>query len=174
MKRPALALLLALLLATGLAFAGTGGGGDDGDAPSDPTPTDPAPTSDQYKVGLTNGSFADAYYEVYRCSDPSLAVYTNLRGMASTSSGSYKSSYLAHNVRLYADGYLVARSPDEAQKVSGASETNFITSLSPVSVGYSVSCPKALVTTVRARGWHKGISIHGYSHSLYTSDYFCG
>jgi hypothetical protein len=170
MTRRHLSTALAWALTAALAFAGTGGG----DAPSDPEPTDPAPTSSQYQLGLTNGSFADAYYEVYRCSVPSPGVYTSLVGMASTSSGSYKSKYLAHNVRLYADGYLVARSPDVEQKVSWASETNFITSLAPISVSYGVSCPKALVTTIRARGWHKGISIHGHSHTLYTSDTFYG
>ena len=169
MTRRHLATVLAWALTATLALAGTGGG-----APSDPEPNDPAPTSWQYQLGVTHGSFADAYYEVYRCSVPSPGVYTSLVGMASTSSGSYKSSYLAHNVRLYADGYLVARSPDVQQWVSGASATNFITSLAPISVAYSVSCPKALVTTVLARGWHKGISIHGYSHTLYTSDIFYG
>jgi hypothetical protein len=149
MTRRHLATALAWALTAALAFAGTGGGGD---APSDPEPTDPAPTSSQYQLGLTNGSFADAYYEVYRCSVPSPGVYTSLVGMASTSSGSYKSSYLAHNVRLYADGYLVARSPDVEQRVSGASETNFITSLAPISVSYGVSCPKALVTTCGRAG----------------------
>jgi len=157
------AAVLAWLLATALAFAGTGGGGGDGGtAPSD------------YRIGLTNGSFADAYYEVYKCATVSLGTYTDLWGMASTSSGSYKSSYLAHNVRLYANGNLVARSPDVERRVSGASETNYITSLTPVSVSYRVSCPQAFVTEVLARGWHKGISIHGHSHSLYTSDYFYG
>ncbi|MBW6457482.1 MAG: hypothetical protein K0A98_16490 [Trueperaceae bacterium] len=164
---------LAWLLAATLAFAGTGGG-DGGSTPSDPTPTDPAPTATQYRIGLTNGSYADAYYDVYKCAKVSLGTYTDLRAMASTSSGSYKSSYLAHNVRLYANGNLVARSPDVERRVSGASETNYITSLTPVSVSHTVSCPQAVVTDVRARGWHKGISIHGHSHSLYTSDYFYG
>lgn len=132
------------------------------------------PTASEYRIGLTNGSFADAYYEVYRCATVSPGTYTDLRGMASTSSGSHKSSYLAHNVRLYANGSLVARSPDVERSVSGASETNFITSLSPVSVSYRISCPQAFVTDVYARGWHKGNSIHGHSHSLYTSDYFYG
>ena len=167
---------LAWLLAAALAFAGSGGGGGDdgGSTPSDPTPTDPAPTASQYRIGITNGSFADAYYDVYKCAKISVGTYTQLRGMASTSSGSYKSSYLAHNVRLYANGSLVARSPDVERRVSGASETNYVTSLTPVSVSHGVSCPQAVVTDVRARGWHKGISIHGHSHSLYTSDYFHG
>jgi len=162
---------VAWLLATAVAFAGGGGGSE---PPSDPTPTDPTPTLAQYQLGLESGSFADAYYDVYRCSQPSPGVYTFLRGMASTSSGSFKSRYLAHNVRLYANGSLVARSPDEARSVSGASETNFITSLPPVSVSHSVSCPQAVVTSIQARGWHKGISIHGHSHTLYTTDYFHG
>ncbi len=169
------AVALAWLLAATLAFAGTGGGDDGGDTtPSDPSPSDPAPTASEYRIGLTNGSFADAYYDVYKCATISTGTYTDLRGMASTSSGSYKSSYLAHNVRLYANGSLVARSPDVERRVSGASETNYITSLSPVSVKHSVSCPQAVVTDILARGWHKGISIHGHSHSLYTSDYFYG
>jgi len=169
---PALAWLLVLALA--FAGGGGGGGGGGGDAPSDPTPTDPTPTLSQYRVGLTSGSFADAYYEVYRCSQPVPGVYTSLQAMASTSSGSFKSKYLAHNVRLYANGNLVARSPDESRSVSGASETNFITSLNPVRASFSMSCPQAVVTTVQARGWHKGVSIHGHSHTLYTSDYFYG
>ena len=171
--RHATAVLTWLLAAT-LAFAGTGGGDDGDTTPSDPSPSDPAPTASEYRAGLTNGSFADAYYDVYKCATISTGTYTDLRGMASTSSGSYKSSYLAHNVRLYANGNLVARSPDVERRVSGASETNYITSLSPVSVNYPVSCPQAVVTDVLARGWHKGISIHGHSHSLYTSDYFYG
>ena len=167
--------VLAWLLASALAFAGTGGGGGGGGtAPSDPAPSDPVPTASEYRIGLTNGSFADAYYEVYKCATLSPGTYTDLWGMASTSSGSYKSSYLAHNVRLYANGSLVARSPDVARSVSGASETNYITSLTPVSVSYRTSCPQAFVTEVLARGWHKGISIYGHSHSLYTSDYFYG
>ena len=168
------AAVLAWLLATALAFAGTGGGGGGSTPPSDPAPTDHVPTASEYRIGLRNGSFADAYYEVYRCATVSPGTYTDLLGMASTSSGSYKSSYLAHNVRLYANGRLVARSPDVEHSVWGASETNFITSLWPVSVSYRMSCPQAFVTDVLARGWHKGISIHGHSHSLYTSDYFYG
>jgi hypothetical protein len=169
------AVVLAWLFSTALAFGGGGGGGGGGSTPpSDPTPSDPVPTASEYQIGLTNGSFADAYYEVYKCATVSPGTYTDLRGMASTSSGSYKSSYLAHNVRLYANGSLVARSPDVERSVSGASETNFITSLAPVSVSYRISCPQAFVTDVHARGWHKGVSIHGHSHSLYTSDYFYG
>jgi hypothetical protein len=167
---------LAWLLAVTLAFAGSGGGGDDGggSTPSDPAPSDPAPTASQYRIGLANGSFADAYYELYKCATISPGTYTSLQAMASTSSGSYKSSYLAHNVRLYANGRLVARSPDVERRVSGASATNYITSLAPVSASHRVSCPQAVVTDVLARGWHKGISIHGHGHSLYTSDYFYG
>ena len=165
---------LAWLLATVLAFGGGGGDGGGSTSPGDPSPSEPAPTASEYRIGLTNGSFADAYYDVYKCSQLSLGVYTDLRAMASTSSGSYKSSYLAHNVRLYANGNLVARSPDVERSVAGASETNYITSLTPVSVSHQVSCPQAVVTTVEARGWHKGISIHGHSHSLYTSDFFYG
>lgn len=172
MTRRHLAAALAGLLTFALAFAGTGGGGST--SPSEPTPTDPSPTPAQYELALTQGSFADAYYEVYRCSVPSPGVYTSLRGMASTSSGSQKSSYLAHNVRLYANGNLVARSADEERRVSGASETNYITSLSPVTVSYTVSCPQAFVTTVSARGWHKGVSIYGFGHSLFTYDDFYG
>lgn len=168
------AVALAWLLAAALAFAGTGGGGGGGSVPSDPAPSEPAPTASEYRIGLTNGSFADAYYDVYKCAKISAGTYTDLRAMASTSSGGYKSSYLAHNVRLYANGSLVARSPDVERRVSGASETNYITSLAPVSVNHGVSCPQAVVTDVGARGWHKGVSIHGHSHSLYTSDDFYG
>lgn len=167
---------VALLAAFALAYAGTGGGGSGSDPtpPPDPTPSDPTPTATEYRIGLTSGSYADAYYEVWRCATVSPGTYTSLRGMASTSSGGYKSSYLAHNVRLYANGSLVARSPDVERSVSAPSTTNYITSLSPVSVSHSVSCPQAVVTAVEARGWHKGVSIHGHSHSLYTSDYFHG
>jgi len=171
--RGALALAWSLTATLALAWGGSGGSGG-GTAPSDPAPGDAKPTASQYQVGLENGSYADAYYEVYRCSQPSPAVYTTLRAMASTSSGSYKSSYLAHNVRLYANGRLLARSPDVARSVSAASETNYITSLNPVSVSHGMSCPEAFVATVQARGWHKGISIHGYSHTLYTYDDFYG
>ncbi len=169
-------LPLAWLLAAALAFAGGGGRGGGGSTPppNDPPPADTRPTLSQYRLAVSSGSFADAYYDVYRCSQPSPGVYTHLRAMASTSSGSFKSRYLAHNVRLYANGRLVARSADESRSVSGASETNFITSLPPVSVSHSVSCPQAFVTRVEARGWHKGVSIHGHSHTHNSTDYFDG
>jgi hypothetical protein len=166
-----LAAALAGLLTFAPAFAGTGGGST---APRDPAPTAPSPTPAQYELSLTRGSFADAYYEVYRCSVPTPGVYTTLRAMASTSSGSHKSSYLAHNVRLYANGNLVARSADEERRVSAPSETNYVTSLAPVSVSFTMSCPQAFVTTVQARGWHKGVSIYGFGHSLFTYDDFYG
>ena len=178
MIRRARSLARAVLLAACLGFALAGGWGGGGTTPTDPdpdpTPTDPIPSSWQYQAGLERSSFADAYYEVYRCSQPVPGVYTTLQAMASTSSGSYKSSDLAHNVRLYANGLLRARSADVSRSVSGASASNFITSLNPVSVGFSMSCPEAFLVTVEARGWHKGNSIHGYSHSFYTSDFFSG
>ena len=169
------AWLLALCLLLGSALAG-GGGGDDGGgtAPSDPAPSDPIPTSSQYRSAVTSGSVADGSYDVWACGQPSIGTYTNARGMASTASSPHKSSYLAHNVRLYVNGSLVARSPDVSRSVSGASETNYISSLSPVSVSYRLSCPQALVATIQARGWHKAISIHGYSVTLYTSDAYYG
>jgi hypothetical protein len=166
---------LALCLVLGSALAGGGGGGDGGGtAPSDPAPTDPIPTSSQFRAAVAAGSGADGSYDVWACGQPSLATYTHARGMASTQSSPHKSKYLAHNVRLYVDGSLVARSPDLVQQVSGASETNYVTSLNPVSVAHRLSCPKALVATIEARGWHKAISIHGYSVTLYSSDAFYG
>ena len=164
------AWLLALCLLLGSALAGGGGG----TTPSDPDPSDPIPTSSQYRSAVTSGSVADGSYDVWACGQPSIGTYTNARGMASTASSPHKSSYLAHNVRLYVNGSLVARSPDVVRRVSGASETNYISSLSPVSVEYRLSCPRALVATVEARGWHKAISIHGYGITLYTSDAFYG
>lgn len=172
-RAPRAGVWIATLAALALAYAGTGGGGTT-NPPDDPQPSQPAETATEYRIGLTNGSFADAYYEVYRCATPTPGTYTDLRAMASTSSGPYRSSYLAHNVRLYANGSLVARSPDVERRVSSPSPTNFITSLAPVSVSHRVSCPQAVVTAVQARGWHKGISIYGHGHTLYTSDYFHG
>jgi hypothetical protein len=169
------AWLLALCLLVGSALAGGGGGGGGGGtAPSDPEPNDPIPTSSQYRSAVASGSAADGSYDVWACGQPSLATYTTARGMASTQSSPHKSSYMAHNVRLYVNGSLVARSPDLAHRVSGASETNYISSLSPVSVAHRLSCPQALVATIQARGWHKAISIHGYSVTLYTSDAYYG
>lgn len=167
--------LLAVVLILGSALAGGGGGGGGGGtAPADPTPTDPAPSPSQYRTAVNRGSVADGSYDVWACGQPSVGTYTTARGMVSTASSPHKSRYLAHNVRLYVDGALVARSPDLVQSVSGASETNFITSLNPSSVGHRLSCPRALVATIEARGWHKAISIHGHSITLYTSDAFYG
>ena len=166
-------LVLCLILGSALAGGGGGGGGG-GTAPSDPAPSDPIPTSSQYRSAVTSGSSADGYYDVWACGQPSLGTYTNARGMASTQSSPHKSSYMAHNVRLYVNGSLVARSPDVERRVSGASETNYISSLSPVSVAHRLSCPQALVATIQARGWHKAVSIHGYSVTLYTSDVYYG
>ena len=170
--RAAWPLVLCLLLGT--ALAGGGGGGGGGTAPSDPAPSDPVPTSSQFRSAVASGSSADGSYDVWACGQPSLGTYTTARGMASTQSSPHKSRYLAHNVRLYVNGSLVARSPDVERRVSGASETNFVTSLSPVSVSHRLSCPQALVATVQARGWHKAISIHGHSVTLYTSDAYYG
>ncbi len=169
--RPTWVLALCLLLGTALAGGGGGGGGT---APSDPEPSDPIPTSSQYRSAVTSGSVADGSYDVWACGQPSLSTYTNARGQASTQSSPHKSRYLAHNVRLYVNGSLVARSPDLVNQVSGASETNYITSLSPVTVAHRLSCPQALVASIQARGWHKAISIHGYSLTLYSSDAFYG
>jgi hypothetical protein len=167
------AWLLAAWLLAASAFAG-GSGGDGGTTPDDPTPSDPTPTASQYRSGLAQGSKTDAYYETYACSQVSLGTYTTAHGMSTTSSSPYKSKYLAHNVRLYIDGTLVARSPDTAVSVSGASETNYITSIVPARVSQRLSCPQAFVVVIGSRGWHKGISIHGHSTSFYTSDSYSG
>ncbi|MFN2322855.1 MAG: hypothetical protein ABR510_07840 [Trueperaceae bacterium] len=167
-------LALCLFLGSALAGGGGGGGGGGGTAPSDPKPSDPVPTSSQFRSAVASGSAADGSYDVWACGQPSIGTYTTARGMASTASSPHKSRYLAHNVRLYVNGSLVARSPDVVRRVSGASETNYISSLSPVSVSHRLSCPQALVATVQARGWHKAISIHGYSVTLYTSDAYYG
>lgn len=179
MTRPGVARRSAWLFTVWLlaasAFAGGGGGGDDGGTvPDDPAPSDPAPTSSEYRAELQSGSRTNAYYETYACSQVSLGTYTTAHGMATTSSSPYKSKYLAHNVRLYVNGTLVARSPDVAVSVSGASETNYITSITPVRVTERLSCPQAFVATIGSRGWHKGISIHGHSTSFYTSDSYIG
>lgn len=157
-----------LLLGTALA----GGGG--GTAPSDPEPDDPAPTASQYRAAVTDQSTSDGWYEVYACARLSLGTYTTAHASAVTGSSPYKSSYLAQNVRLYVDGVLVARSPDAVVRVDGASETHYVTSLAPSQVSYGLSCPRALLATYEARGWHKAISIHGHSVSLYSDEVFYG
>ncbi len=172
MRRAAWLFTAWLLVASALAGGSGGGGGDD--PPDDPAPSDPGPTASQYRAELMSGSRTNAYYETYACSKLSLGTYTTAHGMATTSSSPYKSKYLAHNVRLYVNGTLVARSPDVAVTVSGASETNYITSIAPVRVSDRLSCPQAFVATIGSRGWHKGISIHGHSTSFYTSHSYIG
>lgn len=168
----------AWLLAAALAFAGLaaagGGGGGGGTAPSDPAPSDPAPTATQYRNAVAAGSYTDVYYEVYACSRVATGTYTDVVGIAATASSPYKSSYMAHNVRVYVDGALVARSPDVARQVAGASETNYLTSIPVARVTHRLSCPRALVANLESRGWHKANSIHGHSHTVYTGDVYYG
>ncbi|MDF1523007.1 MAG: hypothetical protein P1P87_09340 [Trueperaceae bacterium] len=168
MRRLLWAVAVAFLL--GSALAGGGGGGEGGTAPSDPAPSDPAPSSSQYRAAIVANAVSDGSYDVWACSQPSLATYTTARGLVATGSSPHKSSYMAHNARLYVDGTLVARSPDVVKRVSGASETNYLTSIAPATVAHRLSCPQALVAAITARGWHKAISIYGYSVTLYTSD----
>lgn len=139
-----------------------------------PPPPPPPPTSSEYRAQLERHSGVDAYYEVYRCSRPNLGQYTNMVALVNTSSGALKSRYLAHNVRLYSNDRLVARSHDLERNVAGASEHNFITSISSLSVAHSISCPMAFITEVRGEGWHKGISIHGHQHIFYSRRSFRG
>lgn len=165
--------LVACLVLAGWAAAGTGGGGG-GTAPADPEPDDPVPTASEYRRAVSANASVDVFYEVYACSRLATGTYTDVVGVVSTASSPHKSSYMAHNVRVYVDGGLVARSTDYVQSVSGASETNYITSIPTTRVTSRISCPKAMLANLEARGWHKANSIHGHSYTLYTSDAYYG
>jgi len=127
-----------------------------------------------YARDLNTGSSADAYYQVWRCSEPKPGVYTNAYAEASTDSWPSKSRYLAHNARLYVNGSLKYRSRDVKREVSNASWSNYITSISTVKASYELSCPQALVVTLEARTWHKGISIDDEREEFYKSDTYEG
>jgi hypothetical protein len=139
-----------------------------------PTPAPTQPTFDQYRRQLESNSYADVYYEVYRCTRIALGQYTTVVARAITDSSPHKSRYLAHNVMLRINGRLINRSSDIEVQVSRPSETNFITSIPAASVQMSMSCPEAFLATFVAQGWHKGISLHGHGHSFHTSKAFYG
>jgi hypothetical protein len=139
-----------------------------------PEPEPTIPTAAQYRAALEAGSFASASYEVYRCTRFTPATYTTASAMASTSSGSIASAYMAHNVQLLIDDRIVARSPDVERSVSFPSPTNYFTSLAPVQVTFEISCPFAIIAKFTALGWHKGNSIWGHSHSFRTRSNFHG
>lgn len=169
------ARLLVGLLLVGLASAALAGAPRNPQTPSAPPPPAPSiPSAWEYRVNLERGSFSEAFYEVYRCSRPMLGQFTTVVGRASTNSHPHKSSYLAHNVRLFIDGRLVARHPDVVRQVHGASEHNFITSIVVAEVRVDISCPRAFIVLIEAEGWHKGISIHGHTHSFFTYSSFHG
>jgi len=181
-----LALLVVALTAGQVVFAGRGGGtsgggggggGTSGGGGATTTPS--VPTASDYRGAIEGGSYASAYYQVYRCSVPSPGTYTEALARAVTSTNGMKSRYLSHNVRMLMQEHggsmrEVNRSSDITVDVSGASETNFVTSLAAAQVSYTVSCPRALLMTIEARGWHKGISIHGHSHSFHTRAVYWG
>jgi hypothetical protein len=139
-----------------------------------PTPSPVQPTFEQYRRQLEANSYSDVYYEVYRCSRVALGVYTTVVARAVTDSFPYKSRYLAHNVQLRINGRFIDRSPDVVVSVAGASETNYRTSIPAATLQSSLSCPEAVVAHLVARGWHKGISLHGHNHSFHTSKEFYG
>ncbi len=173
LSRRVVGLLAVGLLAVGSAVAGGGtGGGDDGGSDSGSGGSS-APSDASYRRSLEDNSYADTYYEVWRCAVPSPGTYTTAYGKASTST-TIKSRYLAHNVRLYMDGLLLERSEDIAQRVDHASSSNYITSIPTASVSRSLSCPQALVGSFRANSWHKGISIYDNRHAFYDEDRFDG
>lgn len=139
-----------------------------------PEPAPLQPTFEQYRRQLESSSYADVYYEMYRCSRVSLGQYTNVVARAITDSSPYKSRYIAHNVQLRINGRFINRTPDIVAQVSFSSETNFITSIPAASIHTSMSCPEAFLATFVAHGWHKGISLYGHSHSFHTSKAFYG
>jgi hypothetical protein len=166
------ALLLLILLAS-IAWAGAPRTSNPG-TPPPPPPQPNLPSPAEYGSNLERRSHTSAYYQVYRCSRPTLGQYTTVFGRAITDSHPHKSRYLAHNVRLFINGRLVARHPDIVHQVHGASEHNFITSIPVAEVSVEVSCPRAFILRVEAESWHKGISIHGSTHAFYTRDSFYG
>lgn len=169
MTRRRLAALLLCLLLLPLAMAGGGGGGGKpAPIPKKPSPEpEPAFTAAQYRAAVLSGSSASAYIEAWACAVPAPSVYTTAYASASTSTG-YPSAHIAHNVRLYVNGRLEARSSDISQTVGAAGPTNYITSIQLAEVSKRMSCPQAFVATIEARGWHKGISILGHSVTLET------
>jgi len=139
-----------------------------------PVPTPIQPTFEEYRRQLEANSYAEVYYEVYRCSKVSLGVYTNVIARAVTDSFPYKSRYLAHNLQLRINGRFINRTPDVVVDVRFASETNYITSIPAATLQTSMSCPEAFLATFLAQGWHKGISLYGHNHSFHTSRVFSG
>jgi hypothetical protein len=170
MNRPLLALALAALLHAAFALTPR------------PTPTPvpgpldppPPPTAAEYAAAIERGSFTSVHYDILRCVRPGHGFITFAHATASTSSGSIPSRFLSHNVRLYVDGQLFARSLDEKREVDYPSATNYVTSLAPVRVSVEISCPRALVAVFGSAGWHKGVSIHGHGHTVTTQDTFHG
>lgn len=161
-------LLLCLLLPLAAAGGGGGGGGKPAPGPKKPSPDpEPPPTfsAAQYRSSVVSGSSSSASIDAWTCAVPAPGIYTIAYASASTSAG-YPSSYFAHNVRLYVNGRLEARSPDVSQVVGAAGPTNYITSIPPIEVSKRLSCPVAFVATIEARGWHKAISILGHSVTL--------
>ncbi len=168
MTRRLLAVLLLCLLLPLAAAGGGGGGGKPAPGPKKPTPDpEPPPTfsAAQYRNSVVSGSSSGASIDAWTCAVPAPGIYTIAYASASTSAG-YPSSYFAHNVRLYVNGRLEARSPDVSQVVGAAGPTNYITSIPPIEVSKRLSCPVAFVATIEARGWHKAISILGHSVTL--------
>lgn len=168
MTRRLLAVLLLCLLLPLAAAGGGGGGGKPAPGPKKPTPDpEPPPTfsAAQYRNSVVSGSSSSASIDAWTCAVPAPGIYTIAYASASTSAG-YPSSYFAHNVRLYVNGRLEARSPDVSQVVGAAGPTNYITSIPPIEVSKRLSCPVAFVATIEARGWHKAISILGHSVTL--------
>lgn len=165
-------LLLCLLLPLAAAGGGGGGGGKPAPGPKKPTP-DPEPppsptfTTSQYRHSVVSGSSSSASIDAWTCAVPAPGIYTIAYASATTSAG-YPSSYFAHNVRLYVNGRLEARSADVSQTVVAPGPTNGITSIPPIEVSKRLSCPVAFVAKIEARGWHKAISILGHSVTLDT------
>lgn len=174
-----LALLpLALTLALALAGGGGGGGSEDGGGDGGGGGGSSGGRSD-YDHDLRRGSYADAYYQVWRCATPRPGTYTTALAEAATDSWPSKSRYLAHNARLYLDepgsgSRQRDRSDDVVREVPDASGRNYITSLPPAVASYELSCPRAVLATIRAETWHKGVSIHGERESFYKSDAYYG
>jgi hypothetical protein len=168
-----LTLLWTLLVGLALAMPSSPSNPTPSPSPS-PTPSPTRPTFENYRRQLESNSYADVYYEVYRCTRLSLGQYTNVLARAVTDSSPHKSRYMAHNVQLRINGRLINRSRDIEVTVSGASETNFITSIPTATFQTAMSCPEAFLATFLAQGWHKGISLYGHNHSFHSSKVFYG
>lgn len=150
-------LSLVLLISYGLALArspappGGGGGG-------------------AYDSAVRNNSRSQIDLQGWRRVPNPIGRFANVTAVAITSSGSAKSRYMSHNTRLFRNGAFVDRSNDVTVEVWGATDTNYITSISTARVSREYSCGLMIGNRFEARGWHKAISLDRENVILNTSD----